>query len=309
MNKASGGDGITAELFQTLKDDAVKVLHSICQQIWKTQQWPQDWKRSVFISIPNKGSAKECSNYRTITFNSKEMPKLFQTRPQQHVNHELPDVPSGFSKCRGTRDQIASFHWIIEKAREFQKKSTSALLTMPKPLTMWITKNSEKFFMRWEYQTPYLPPEKPVYRSRSNRNRHGTIDCFQIGKEVCQGCILSPCLFNLYAEYMTQNAGLDESQAEIKIARRIIDNFGYVDASTVMEEHEDELKRLLMCWGPASAGSTGYPQDERHRGGKTRETSLDGAKSSRERERVTRSGVQQSLANLYLFYCSFYILS
>ena len=111
MNKASGGDGIPAELFQILKDDAVKVLHSIYQQIWKTQQWPQDWKRAVFIPIPKKGNAKECSNYGTIALishTSKIMLKILQARLQQYVNHELPDVQAGFRKGRGTRDQIAN---------------------------------------------------------------------------------------------------------------------------------------------------------------------------------------------------------
>ena len=123
-NKASGGDGIPAELFQILRDDAVKVLHSICQQIWKTQQWPQDWKRSVFIPIRKKGNAKECSNYLTIALishGSKVMFKILQVRLQQYVNHELPDVKAGFRKGRGTRGQIANIHWIIEKASEFQK--------------------------------------------------------------------------------------------------------------------------------------------------------------------------------------------
>ena len=125
MNKASGGDGIPAKLFQILKDDALEVLHSICQQIWKTQQWPQDWKKSVFIPIPNKGNAKECSNYHTIALishTSKVMLKILQDRLQQYVNHELPDVQAGFRKGRGTRDQIPNIRWIMEKAREFQKK-------------------------------------------------------------------------------------------------------------------------------------------------------------------------------------------
>ena len=124
-NKASGGDGIPVELFQILKDDAVKVLHSICQQIWKTQQWPQNWKRSVFIPIPKKGNVKECSNYgmiALISHASKVMLKMFQAKPQQDVNHKLLDVQAGFKKGRGTRDQIANIHWIIVKAREFQKK-------------------------------------------------------------------------------------------------------------------------------------------------------------------------------------------
>ena len=124
MNKASGGDGIPAEPFQILKDDAVKVLHSICQQIWKTQQQPQGWKRSVFIPILKKGNAKECSNYHTIALishASKVMLKILQARFQQYVNQELSEVHAEFRKGRGTRDQIANILWIIKKAREFQK--------------------------------------------------------------------------------------------------------------------------------------------------------------------------------------------
>ena len=122
MNKASGDDGIPVELFQILKDDAVKLLHSICQQIWKTQQWPQDWKRSVFIPIPKKGNAKECSNYHTIALishTSKVMLKILHARLQQYVNREIPGVQAGFTKGRGTREQIANIRW--QKAREFQK--------------------------------------------------------------------------------------------------------------------------------------------------------------------------------------------
>ena len=124
MSKASGGDGIPVELFHILKDDALKVLHSICQQIWKTQQWLQDWKRLVFIPIPKKGNTKECSNYHTIALIShsgKVMLKILQARLQQYVNHVLPDVQAGFRKGRGTRDQIAHIHWIIKKPREFQR--------------------------------------------------------------------------------------------------------------------------------------------------------------------------------------------
>ena len=123
-NKASGGNGIPVELFQILKDDAVKVMHSICQQIWKTQEWPQDWKRSVFIPIPKKGNAQECSNYCTIALishASKVMLKIIQGRLQQYVNRELPVVQAGCRKGRATRDQIANVCWIMKKAREFQK--------------------------------------------------------------------------------------------------------------------------------------------------------------------------------------------
>ena len=155
-NKASGSDGIPVELFQILKDDAVKVLHSICQQIWKTQQWPQDWKRSVFIPIPKKGNTKECSNYCTIALishASKVMLKILQARLQQYVNHELPNVQAGFRKGRGTRDQIPTSVGSSKSQDSSRKTSISALLTMPKPLTSWITTNCGKFFKRWEYQT------------------------------------------------------------------------------------------------------------------------------------------------------------
>ena len=124
MNKASGGGRFPVELFQTLKYDAVKVLHSICQQIWKTQQWPQDWKRSIFIPIPKKGNAKECSNYCTIALishASKVMLKIIQVRLQEYVNHEFPDVQAGFRKGRGIRDQIANIFWVIKKARVPEK--------------------------------------------------------------------------------------------------------------------------------------------------------------------------------------------
>ena len=123
-NKTSGGDGIPVELFQILKDDAVKVLYSIYQQIWKTQQWPLDWKRSVFILIPKKGNANECSNYHTIALishASKVMLKILQARLQQYVNREHPVVQAGFRKGRGSRDQIANINYIVEKARKFQK--------------------------------------------------------------------------------------------------------------------------------------------------------------------------------------------
>ena len=148
MNKASGGDGIPVELFQILKDDAVKVLHSICQQIWKTQQWPQVWKRSVFIPIPMKGNAKECSNYRTIALishASKEIFKILQAWLQQYMNRELPDVQAEFRKGRGTRDQIANICSIIKKAKEFEKNISFCFIDYTKPLTVWITINCGKF--------------------------------------------------------------------------------------------------------------------------------------------------------------------
>ena len=132
------------------------VLHSKWQQIWKTQQWPQDWKRSVFIPIPKKGNATECSNTHTIALIShanKVMLKILQAGLKQYMNCELPNVQAGFRKGRGTRDQIANIHWIMEKQESSRKTSISALFTMPKPLTVRFTINCGKFFNRWEYQT------------------------------------------------------------------------------------------------------------------------------------------------------------
>ena len=142
MNKANGGDGIPGELFKVLKYDAIKVLHTICQQIWKTQQWPQDWKRSVFTPIPKKGNAKECSNYHTtalISHASKVMLKILQPGLQQYLNWELPDVQAGFRKGKGTRDHIANICWVIKikKKKQFPEKvSTSTSLIMLKFFSM-----------------------------------------------------------------------------------------------------------------------------------------------------------------------------
>ena len=139
-------------MFQTLKDNAIKVLHSKCQQIWKTQQWPQDWKKAVFIPILKKGNAKECSKYHTIALishTSKVMLKILQARLQQYVNCELPDAQAGFRKGRGTRDQIANICCLTKKSNVVpEKTSISVLLTMPKTLTVWITTNCGKFFKR-----------------------------------------------------------------------------------------------------------------------------------------------------------------
>ena len=147
MNKASGSDGIPAEIFQVLKDDSVKV-HSICQQIWKTQQWPQDWKRSIFIPIPKKGNTKECSNYRTIvliSYASKVMLKILQAMLQQYVNRELPDVQTVLEKTEEPEIKLPTFIGSWKKQESSRKTSTYASQTMPKSLTVWITTNCGKF--------------------------------------------------------------------------------------------------------------------------------------------------------------------
>ena len=168
-NKDSGGDGIPVELFRVLKDDAVKVLHSICQQIWKTQQWPQDWKRSVFIPIPKKGNAKEYSNLlHNCTHTSKVILKILQARPQLYVNCELPDVQAGFRKGGGTRDQIANIHWIMEKAREFQKNIYFCSIDYAKVFDCVDHKKLDNSERDGNTRPPHLPLEKHVCRSGSN---------------------------------------------------------------------------------------------------------------------------------------------
>ena len=204
-NKASGGDRISAELFQILKDDAVKVLHSICQQIWKTQQWPQDWKMSVFIPIPKKGNAKERSNYHTIAVIShatKLMLKILQARLQKNTNRECPDVQAGFRKGRGTRDQIANISWIIKKAREFQKNIYSFFIDYTKAFDCVDHNKLWKILKEMGISYHHTHLLRNAGQEATGRTEHGTTKGFQIEKEVHQGCILSPCLFNLYAEYI-----------------------------------------------------------------------------------------------------------
>ena len=224
-------DGIPAEPFQILKDNAVKVLHSIYQQIWKTHQWAQDWKMSVFIPIPKKGNAKECSNYHTTAFisHASKIPfKLLQARLQQDVNCEIPDVqnPDGFRKGRGTRDQIANIRWIIKKAREFQKNIYFCFIDYAKAFDCVDHNKLCKILKEMGIPDHLTCLMRNLYAGQEAtvRSGHGTTDWFQIGKGVHQGCILSPCLFNLHAESIMRNAGLDEAYAGIKIAGRNINN-------------------------------------------------------------------------------------
>ena len=191
MNKATGGDRIPAELFQILKDGAVKLLHSICQQIWKTQQWPQDWKRSVFIPLPKKRNAKECSNYHTIALishASKVMLKILQARFQQYVNWELWAVQVGFRKGRGTRDQIANICWVTEKAREFQKNIYFCFIILCQ--SFWLCVHNKLWKILKEMGIPghltcllrnlYAGQEATV------RNGHVSENWFQLEKECAK---------------------------------------------------------------------------------------------------------------------------
>ena len=199
------------------------MLHSICQQIWRTQQWPQDWERSVFIPIPKKGNPKECSNYHTIALishASKVKLKILPTRLRQYVKLELPNIQAGFRKGRGTRDQIANIRWIIKKARQFQKNIYICFIHNGKAFDCVDNNKLWKILKTMEIPDHLTCLLRNLYSGQEGtvRTGHGTPDWFQIGKGVCQGCILSPCLFNLYAEYIMRNTGLEEAQAGIKIA-------------------------------------------------------------------------------------------
>ena len=207
INKASRGDGIPAELFQILKDDVIKVLHSICQNIWKTQQWPLDWERSVFIQLPKKGNAKECSNYNTIALISHGnivMLRILQARLQHYMNCELPDVQAEFRKHRGTRDQIANIRWIIEKAKEFQKNIYFCFIDNAKSFDCVDQNKLWKILQETGIPDHLTCLLRNLYSGQEATVSagHGTTDWFQIRKGVCQGCILLPCLFNFHAEYI-----------------------------------------------------------------------------------------------------------
>ena len=214
------------------------------------QQWPQDWKRSVFTPIQKKGNPKECSNHCIIALlshTSKEMLKILEARLQQYMNCELPDVQAGFRKGRGTRDQIANIRWIIEKAREFQKNIYLCFIDYTKAFDcidhkLWkiLKEMGIPDHLTCLLRNLYSDQEATV------RTGQGTTDWFQKGKGIHQGCILSPCLFNLYGEYIMRNAGLEEAQAGIKIDGKNINNLWYADDSTHMAESEEELKNLLM---------------------------------------------------------------
>ena len=210
----------------------------------------QDWKRSVFIPIPEKGNPKECSNYHTIALSShasKVMLKILQARLQQYMNHELPDVQAGFRKGRGTRDQIANICWII-KSRRVPENTYVFFIKYAKAFDCVDHNKLWKILKEMGILDHLTSLLRNLYAGQEAtvRTGHETTDWFQIGKGVHQGCILSPCLFNLYAGHIMRNAGLVDAQAGIKIPGRNINNLRYADDTTLMAESEEELKSLLM---------------------------------------------------------------
>ena len=247
-NKASGGDGIPVELFQILKDDAVKV-HSICQHIWKTKQWPQDWKRSVFIPIPKKGNAKECSNCCTIALishASKVILKILQARLQQYMNRELPDVQAGFRKGRGIRNQIANICWIIEKARKFQINIYFCFIDYTKAFDC-VDQNKLGNSWRWKYQTTWPASWEicvQVKKQQVELNMEQWTGS-KLGKEYVKAVYCHPAYLTYLQSISCKMTGWI-TQAGIKIAGRNINNLRYADDTTLMVESEMELKNFLM---------------------------------------------------------------
>ena len=250
-NKASGGDGIPVELFQVLKDGAMKMLHSLCQQIWKIQQWPQDWKRSVFIPVPKKGNAKECSNYCTIALilhASKVMFKILQARLQQYLNQELPDVQTGFRKGRGTRDEIGNICWITEKARKFQKNIYFCFIDYTKAFDCVDHNKLWKILQEMGISDDLICLLTNQYAGQEATVRTicGPMNWFQIGKGVHQGCILSLCLFNLYQSTSCETQDWMKHKLESRLLGEISITSNMQMTNMLMAESEEELKSLLM---------------------------------------------------------------
>uniref|UniRef100_A0A803SZA4 Reverse transcriptase domain-containing protein n=1 Tax=Anolis carolinensis TaxID=28377 RepID=A0A803SZA4_ANOCA len=259
-NKAAGDDDIPAELFKNLKEDAVKVMHAICEQIWKTQEWPSDWKKTIYIPIPKKGNTKECSNFRTVVLIShaiKLMLKILQGRLQQYMERELPDVQAGLRKGRGMRDQITNIRWIMEEGRQFQKNIYFCFIDYSRAFDCVDHNKLLQVLDGMGIPSHLVCLLRNLYNNQvaTVRTNHRTTDWFKIGKGVRQGSILSPSLFNLYAEHIMRRVGLDESKAGVKIAGRNINNLRYADDTTSMDENEEELRSLITKVKEESAKS------------------------------------------------------
>ena len=208
-----------AELFQIQKMMPWRCCTQYTSKFGKLSSGHRTGKGQFSFQSQRKAMPKNAPKYHTIALishASKVILKILQARLQQYMNRELPDVQAGFRKGRGMKDQIANIRWIMKKQENFRKTSISALLTNPKPLTVWITINCGKFWKRWEYQATWpasweTRKQQEAGQEATVRTGHGTTDWFQIGKGVRQGCILSPCLFNFYAEFIMRNTGLDEA--------------------------------------------------------------------------------------------------
>ena len=246
--KSPGIDNITLELLHPLPTN---VLTSLCQRIWKSCEWPKEWRRSVFVPIPKKGDTMNCANYRTIALiphASKVLLKIIQHRLSSIIERELPDEQAGFRKGRGTRDHIANLRWIMEKAREHQKKLYICFIDYSRAFDsidhakLWkcLDEMGAPAHLCKLIRSLYTDQEATV------RTPYGDTDWFKIKKGARQGCIVSPVIFNMYAEMIMRNASIDESNIGVKIAGRNINNLRYADDTTLMAESEKDLKRLIQ---------------------------------------------------------------
>ncbi|CAF4112945.1 unnamed protein product, partial [Rotaria magnacalcarata] len=243
-------DGIPIECFKTIKQYAVKILTKLCQQIWKTQKWPQDWKTSIVIHIPKNGNSKDCSNYRTIALiahASKIMLKIIQWRLEPFLEQEMPVTQARFRKGRGTRDQIVNLRWLMEKVREYQKEFYLCFIDYSKAFDFANYEKLWSVLLEMGVSKHLIILMKNLYTNQqaSAKTEYGNTKWFSIVKGVRQGCILSPYLFNLYAEHIMRKAGIDEAAGGIKTGGRNINNLRYTDDTKIMAETADDLEYLL----------------------------------------------------------------
>jgi hypothetical protein len=247
-NKAPGTYNIPVEMLRHIPTAA---LTSLCQKIWKTSMWPREWKRSVFIPLTKKGDAKDCSNYRTIALiphASKVLLKIIQQRLRPIIEAELPDTQAGFRRGRGTRDHIANLRWIMEKSREYQKDVYMCFIDYSKAFDCIDHDKLWKALNELGVPPHLIQLIRSLYTDQvaTVRTQHGDTEWFRIGKGVRQGCILSPFLFNLYAEVIMRKLELDESKIGVKIGGRNINNLRYADDTTLLAETVDGIKDLII---------------------------------------------------------------
>ena len=249
-NKSPGTDNVPVELLKNSGDEGIRVLTSLCQRIWDTRLWPEDWKSTVYIPIPKKGDPRDCADYRTIaqiSHASKILLKVIQGRMEQLVKRELPDVQAGFVKGRGTRDQIANVRWMWERAREYNQSVYLCFIDYSKAFdcvdhnVLWNTLRS------MGVSEHLIDLQRNLYEGQTAtvRTEYGSTERFRIEKGVRQGCILSPTLFNLYAERIMREAGLEESDIGVRVGGRVLNNLRYADDTTLISETEDGLKMLV----------------------------------------------------------------
>lgn len=248
--KAAGVDGIPIELLKAAGDEGVRVMTILCNKIWDTGQWPNEWKKSVFVPLPKKGDARECSNNRTIALishASKIMLKVIQARLESYALRELPDVQAGFRKGKGTRDQIANLRWLMEHQQEFGQDVYFCFIDYSKAFDCVDHAKLWNSLIEFGFPRHIVYVLQRLYEGQMAivRTEHGDTEEFNIGKGVRQGCILSPVLFNMYGERIMREAGLDTSMEGIRIGGRCINNLRYADDTTLVATGDERIRQLI----------------------------------------------------------------